>query len=74
MHHLLAANNLNVSGFAVSDWYWTNAMLEGEKVYELREIHDKENAGFIIAVEYDTQEKMVSILKENGFKNYIYGY
>ena len=74
MYHLLDANDLNVSGFAVSDYHRTNVMLEGEKVYELREIHDKEDAGFIIAVEYETQEKMASILKENGFKNYIYGY
>ena len=74
MYRLLGANGLDIKGFVVSDYHRTQSMIEGKKVHELREIHRDEDVGFIIAVGYETQEEIVSILRENGFKNYIYGY
>ena len=64
-------NNLNVTGFVVSDGYKKNKKFLWFDVYELSEIVFDANVGIIVAVDNDKLHTMLDNLSAHGVDNYI---
>lgn len=61
-------------GFLVSNGHKKNERIENVKVYEIKDFLNNKNIGIILAVNYDLQKEISSMLDVNGFINYIKGY
>lgn len=67
-------HNIDISGFVVSDGHKKENTLASKEIYEISEVENEDNIGFIIALSRDNTQYAISSLKQHHITDYLFFY